>query len=683
MKTYTGTKRLVRAAGACVLAGTLAGAARAQAPRPGPGLGVDTANFDRGVRPQDDFFRFVNGGWLRGYKLPEDRSNYGSFSELTDRSDSVIRRIVEEAAASHAAPGSDAQKVGDFYAAFMDTARAERVGLTPLRPELARISAVTSKAQLPALFAHLYRMGVQVPFAGFVVQDDRKADEYVVAISQSGLGLPDRDYYLNQDPKFAEARAAYQTYAETLLRLAGQPNPAAAARGIVALETSLARAQWEKARNRDPQATYNRFTLAQLDGQTPAFSWTAFVHAAGAERSPWFVVRQPSYLAAFNTALAQTPLSTWKQYLAFKLVHEYAPDLSSPFVNANFAFIGHTLGGLEQNQPRWKRGVDEVESSMGMLSGKLYIERTFNAAAKARMQQLVQNLMAAFRQGIDELAWMSPETRTRAQQKLASFTVKIAYPDKWQDFSALTVRPGDLVGNVIRANQYTYDYDANKLGKPVDRTEWGMTPQTVNAYYNPVMNEIVFPAAILQPPFFNPNADDATNYGAIGGVIGHEMSHGFDDQGRQYDPQGNLSDWWTPADAEAFKTRADALVAEYSSFNPIPGMNVNGRLTLGENIGDLSGLTVAYRAYKMSHPGEAPVIDGFTADQRFFLGWAQVWRRAYREANIRQRLLTDPHALSEYRVNGVLRNMPEFYAAFNVQPGDKMYVPPEQRVKIW
>jgi predicted metalloendopeptidase len=505
----------------------------------------------------------------------------------------------------------------------------------------------------------------------------------VAAIGQSGLGLPDRDYYLNPDPKFAEARAAYQTYVETLLRLAGQPNPGAAARNIVALETSLARAHWEQARNRDPQAAYNRFTLAELNRQTPAFSWTSFVRAAGVERSPWFIVRQPSYLAAFNTAVAGTPLGTWKQYMAFKLLDEYAPDLSSPFVNANFAFDGRTLGGLEQKQPRWKRGVNEVESSMGMLSGKLYIERTFNAAAKARMQQMVQNLLAAFRQGIDSLAWMSPATRARAQQKLASFTVKIAYPDRWQDFSALTIRPGDLVGNVIRANQYAYQYEADKLGRPVDRTEWGMTPQTVNAYYNPVMNEIVFPAAILQPPFFDPNADDATNYGAIGGVIGHEISHGFDDEGRQYDPQGNLSDWWTPGDEAAFKTRADALVAEYGSFSPLQGMNVNGRLTLGENIGDLSGLTVAHRAYRMAHPNPEPTIGGFTAEQRFFLGWAQVWRRAYREANIRQRLLTDPHALSEYRVNGVLRNMPEFYAAFDVKPGDRMYVAPEQRVKIW
>jgi putative endopeptidase len=681
MRTNTRRMRLARAAAACVLAGGIAGTAQAQG---GPRLGVDTVNFDRSVRPQDDFFRFVNGRWLNTFKLPEDRSNYGTFAELADRSDSTIRKIVEEAAAApHKQAGSDMQKVGDFYAAFLDSATIEQRGLAPLRPEMARIAAVQGKAALPAAFAHLMRLGVQTPFAAYVAQDDKNVQQYVVNVSQSGLGLPDRDYYTNPDAKFAEARTAYTRYIETLMRLAGQPDPAGAARNIMALETSFARAHWDRARNRDPEAAYNKYTLARLNTLTPSFSWTAMATAAGIQRTPAVIVRQPSFLAAFDTAVRTVPLATWKQYMTFKLIDGYAPYLSSPFVNANFDFDGKTLGGLTQNQPRWKRGVAAVESSMGMIAGKLYVERAFDPAAKARMQRLVQNLLGAFRAGINDLQWMSPATRQRAQEKLASFTVKIAYPDKWQDFSALTVRPGDLVGNTIRANEYGYAFNVAKLGKPVDRTEWGMTPQTVNAYYNPVMNEIVFPAAILQPPFFDPNADDATNYGAIGGVIGHEISHGFDDEGRQYDAQGNLRDWWTAEDAAAFKTRADALVAEYGAFTPLPGMSANGRLTLGENIGDLSGLTVAYRAYKMAHPETGPVIDGFTADQRFFLGWGQVWRRAYREANIRQRILTDPHSLSEHRVNGVLRNMPEFYAAFNVQPGDKMYVAPEQRVKIW
>jgi putative endopeptidase len=681
MDTKTRVTWLARAGAACVLAAGLAGAAQAQGT---PALGVDTANFDRSVRPQDDFFRFVNGRWLNTYKLPEDRSNFGTFAELADRSDSTIRIIVEEAAAArNKQPGSEVQKVGDFYASFLDSAAVERLGLTPLRPEIARIRAVQGKAALPATFAHLMRIGVQTPFAGYVAQDDKNVAQYVVNVSQSGLGLPDRDYYFNQDAKFAEARAAYTTYVETLMRLAGQPDPAGAARNVMALETRLAAAHWDRARNRDPEAAYNKYTLARLNTLTPSFSWTALAAAGGIQRTPAVIVRQPSFLAAFDSVVRQTPLGTWKQYMTFKLLDEYAPYMSSPFVNAAFAFNGRTLGGLEQNQPRWKRGVGAVEESMGMVAGKLYIQRAFDPRAKERMQRLVQNLLGAFRAGIDDLQWMSPATRQRAQEKLAAFTVKIAYPDQWQDFSALTVRPGDLLGNVMRASQYAYAHETAKLGRPVDRTEWGMTPQTVNAYYNPVMNEIVFPAAILQPPFFDPAADDATNYGAIGAVIGHEVSHGFDDEGRQYDPQGNLRDWWSAEDAAAFKTRADALVAEYSGFSPLQGMNVNGRLTLGENIGDLSGLAVAYRAYKMAHPETGPVIGGFTADQRFFLGWAQVWRRAYREANVRQRLLTDPHALSEYRVNGILRNMPEFYAAFNVQPGDKMYVAPEQRVKIW
>jgi putative endopeptidase len=684
MRTNIRTMRLSRAAGACVLAGALAGAAHAQAPRPGSALGVDTTSFDRGVRPQDDFFRFVNGGWLKTARIPADRSSFGAFIELRDRSESALHDILEQAAASHAAAGTDLQKVGDFYAAYMDTARIEAAGLTPLRPELARIAALQGREALPELFAALQEIGVQTPFSFGVQQDARQADRYIASVGQSGLGLPDRDYYFSQGPRFDQTRAAYQTYVQTLLGLAGEPDAANAAKNVVALETALAGKHWERARNRDREATYNLRTVAQLDSLTPGFSWTRFIRAAGAQGTPAVVVRQPDYLPAMNEVLAATPVQTLRQYLTYKLVDEFAAAMSRPFADANFQFRSRTLQGLEAPRARWKRAVASTESSLGEAAGRLYVERNFRPEQKARMQQLVQNLLGAYREAINELDWMSPATKTAAQEKLSHINVKIGYPDKWRDYSALTVRRDDALGNLLRSARFVRARAIGRLNRPVDRTEWGMTPQTVNAYYSASMNEIVFPAAILQPPFFNPDADDATNYGAIGAVIGHEISHGFDDQGRRSDATGNLRDWWTPEDARAFESRANALAAEYDQFTPFPGMHVNGRLTLGENIGDVSGIAVAYRAWKRSLGGrEAPVIDGFTGDQRFFLGYAQIWRALMREDAMRQQLLTDPHSPGEYRVNGVLRNVDAFYRAFDVKEGDKMYVPPAQRVKIW
>ncbi len=670
------------ALGAFLLAGSLP----AQQGSPYAPFGVDTAGMDRTVRPQDDFFRYVNGSWLRNTPIPSDRSNHGTFSILADESARVIRAIVEEAAAApNRARGSDLQKVGDFYASYMDTARIERLGLQPLRAELARIAAVRGKAALPETFAHLQGLGVQVPFGAAVRQDARNAAVYALVVSQSGLGLPDRGYYFGQEPRFAEARAAYQTYAETLLRLAGQPDPAGAARNILALETSLAQAHWERARSRDREATYNRFTPTRLDSLTPNFSWAGYLRAAGAPAgTAAVIVSQPDYFQVMDRTLGQVPLESWKQYMTFKLLDAYADEMSRAFDQAKFAFADRTLRGLEQQSPRWQRGVEAVEGSLGFMAGRMYAERTFTPEKKARMQQLVGNLLSAFRQGIDELEWMSPDTRTRAKEKLSRINVKIGYPDKWMDYTALEVRPGDAVGNQMRAAGFAFRRQMGRIGKPVDRTEWGMTPQTVNAYYNANMNEIVFPAAILQPPFFNPDADDAVNYGGIGGVIGHEISHGFDDQGRRSDGEGNLRDWWGETDNAAFQQRADALVAQYGALSPLEGVNVNGRFTLGENIGDVSGLAVAYKAYRLSLGGrEAPVVGGFTGDQRFFMGWAQVWRRRYRDADLRQRILTDPHSPAEFRTNGVLRNMPQFYAAFGVKEGDAMYLPAEKRVKIW
>ncbi|HEY0037856.1 MAG TPA: M13 family metallopeptidase, partial [Longimicrobium sp.] len=626
-----------------------------------------------------------NGGWLKRTQIPSDRSSYGSFVQLRDRSEEALRAIVDEAAAArNAQPGSDTQKVGDLYASFMDSARIEAAGIAPLRPELARIAALRDRAELPELYARMQRLGVSTPFGFGVGQDGRQATRYIGSVGQGGLGLPDRDYYLKDDAKLAQARTAYQTYLETLLRLSGDSNPAAGAQAVMAFERALAEKQWDRARSRDREATYNLRTVAQLDSMTPGFAWGRFLRGVNAERTPGIVVRQPDYLTAMNQVVAATPVQVIRQYLTVKLLDSYAPVLPRAYGDAQFAFRGRALQGLEANRPRWKRGVGMVEAALGEAAGRLYVQRNFRPESRTRMQQLVENLRASFSEGINGLEWMSPETKTQAQAKLAKFNVKIGYPDEWRDYSALQVRAGDLAGNMMRVAEFGHNRMVGRLGQPIDRGEWGMTPQTVNAYYSPTMNEIVFPAAILQPPFFNPAADDAVNYGGIGAVIGHEMSHGFDDQGRRSDGEGNLRDWWTETDNAAFKQRADALVAQYSAFSPAEGLNVNGRLTLGENIGDVSGIALAYRAYKKSLNGrEAPVIDGFTGDQRFFMGFAQIWRTLQREDALRQQVMTDPHSPGEYRTNGVLRNIPEFYAAFNVQPGDKMYLPPEQRVRIW
>ncbi|QRN95078.1 peptidase M13 [Archangium violaceum] len=676
------------ALGACLLltgcTATTQNTPSAQASKP-RALGVDTKNFDSSVRPQDDFYRYVNGTWLKTAQIPADKGRYGSFIELRDKSEAALRTIIEEvAAAKEKKAGTDAQKIGDLYESFMDTERIQALGLEPARADLNRIAALQDKQQLPELFAELTRAGVPTPFVLFVGQDAKQADRYIAYVNQSGLGLPDRDYYLKQDARLAETRAAYLTYIETLMRLGGEKDPAGAAKAILALETSLAEKHWDRVRNRDREATYNFKSVAELEKLTPGFSWSRYIKALGAEKTPGIVVRQPDYFQAADALLASTPLPVLKQYLTFKLLDNAAPLLSTPFEEAHFAFRGKTLQGLQENRPRWKRGVEAVEGALGESVGKIYVERNFSPESKARMQELVKNLQVAFKQGIDQLEWMSPTTKAQAQAKLSKFTVKIGYPEKWRDYSALTIDKADLYGNMKRSDAFEYARIINRLGKPIDRAEWGMTPQTVNAYYSSTMNEIVFPAAILQPPFFNPEADDATNYGAIGGVIGHEISHGFDDQGARSDGDGNLRDWWGETDKAAFQQRTGMLSDQYSGFSPLQGMSVNGKLTLGENIGDLSGLTVAYKAYKLSlGDKKAPVIEGFTDDQRFFLGWAQVWRSLNRDDALRQQLLTDPHSPGEYRVNGVVRNMPEFYNAFGVKEGDGAYLPPEKRVKVW
>lgn len=646
--------------------------------------GVMLENFDKSVRPQDDFYRHVNGAWLAKTEIPADKSNYGSFTKLADDVEVNLKAIVAEAAAAGAAKGTDQQLIGDFYSSFMDEARAERLGLAPLKPEFARIAAIEDRAGLLDYLAHANLVGIDTPVGFGIMPDAKRPDMYTVWTGQSGLAMPDRDYYLKDDAKFAETRAKYVAYLTDVLAMAGHQDAAAAAKRVMEFETRLATASWPRVDLRDPNKIYNPFDLAGAAKATPGLDWARLLAQAGIQGHDQVVVGQPSFFAEVGKALGDVPLGTWKDYLQVRAIDAYAPYLNDALVQRHFDFYGRTLSGTPALKPRWKRGLDETENAMGDLLGKAYVARHFPPQAKARMDELVGNLLKAFGSSIDELEWMSPETRREAHAKLAGFTVKIGYPEKWKEYPGLEVRADDLVGNVQRAREVNVKRELAKLGKPVDRTEWFMTPQTVNAYYNPLGNEIVFPAAILQPPFFDMNADDAVNYGGIGAVIGHEISHGFDDQGRKFDGKGVLRDWWTAEDNTRFQGHAGKLVDQYAAFSPLPGMSVNGELTLGENIGDLSGLSVAYKAYRLALGGEpAPVIDGYTGDQRFFIGWAQVWARKYRDDELRKRLVTDPHSPSEYRTNGIVRNMPQFQQAFDVKPGDKLYLPPEQVVRIW
>jgi putative endopeptidase len=649
--------------------------------------GVATEYIDPSVRAQDDFFTHLSGKWLKSTEIPADKSSWGSFAKLADDIKPQLLAIIENAAKNpNKAPGTDAQRIGDFYASYMDEKKLEQLGLTPLSSELAKIAALKDKAELPAMMAHLGQLGVNVPYDFGIHQDARDSTKYVADISQGGLGLPDRDYYLKaDDAKLADARAKYQVHVEKMLTLAGDKSAAADAAAIVAFETELARVQWTKVENRDPVKTYNKVELGKMAEMAPGYDWQSYLDSAGiSSKTTYVVVSQPSYLKGFAELANKTSLETWKAYLQMHLLSSYASFLSKPYVDENFAFYGTTLSGVTQMQPRWKRGVATLERSLGESLGKLYVEQHFPAERKARMEALVKNLLAAFKQSIDTLDWMSPVTKKQAQAKLAKFTPKIGYPNKWKDYSALTVSPDDLVGNVMRSRVVESNRELNKLGKPIDRDEWGMTPQTVNAYYNPELNEVVFPASILQPPFFDANADDAVNYGAIGAVIGHEISHGFDDQGSQYDGDGNLRDWWTASDHKNFAAKTKMLVEQYNGYSPVPGYHVNGALTLGENIADNSGVAIAYKAYKLSLKGKkAPVIDGLTGDQRFFMGFGQVWRMKMREPAQIVQVKTDPHSPGQFRANGTMKNQPAFYDAFGVKPGDKMYLAPKDRVIMW
>lgn len=660
-------------------------AALTAASQPAVTSGLDLASLDRTVRPQDDLYRFANGGWLARTDIPSDRVAYGAFIELADKAESDIRAIIEEAAAAaDARRGSTAQQIGDLYASMMNEARIEELGIAPIRPELDTIDAIANPTDLAAEAGYLSSIAGGGPFTGFVAEDARDPGQLVVHLGQGGTLLPDRDYYLRDDARFVEIRRQYEEYLARLFTLAGRRSPAADAKAVLGLETELARAQWSPADSRDPAKTYNRFTLSELSSAMPGFDWQAWARPQGIHRIRHVVVSQPSFFKQFAALVPATPLSTWRAWLAGRHVTAMAPYLSESVAGARFEFFGRVLTGQELPRTRWKRGVSLVNGFLGDAVGRLYVERHFPPSSKARAEKLVATMFEAFRQAIDELDWMEEGTRREARNKLSRLRTKVGYPSVWRTYRGLEIKPDDLVGNVQRAQRFENDRRMSGFALRIDRPEWQVTPQTVNAYFSHALNEIVLPAAMLQPPFFDPAADDALNYGRLGAIFGHELGHGFDERGRRFDGFGAVRDWWTAADVERFHARSRALSLQAGAFSPIPGVNVNGDLTLGENLGDLGGLSIAFRAYRLSLDGrKAPTIDGFTGEQRFFIGWAQIWRTKMRPEFLRQTLLSNPHAPAEFRANGPASNLPGFYEAFSVKPGDKLYRDTTARVRIW
>ncbi len=646
--------------------------------------GFDIAGMDRSVKPGDDWFRFVNGTWARNTTIPADRSSYGAFAVLRELSDARLRKLVESYPAGDVATGGDQAKVAALYRGFMDEAAIERADSAPLLARLGPVWLARTKEDVARLMGRSIG-GFGSSFFGPGVNDDAKRpDFYSLYLRQSGLGLGDRELYL--DAKFAPQRERYKAYVRQLLEMEGWPDPARSADAVMALETRIAEAHWTRAESRNRDKTYNLMTRAELEAAAPGFPWAAFLDSAGVGSAERAIVAQNTAFPKLAKIFADTDLATLKAWQAFHIADDMAPLLSRRFVDANFDFRQKFLNGQPQQRDRWKRGIAFAENAMGEAIGRDYVALYFPPESKAKMDALVANLRTALRARIDRLEWMGPETKRQAQAKLANFNVKIGYPDKWRDYSALRIVPGDLVGNAERAARFEWDYRRNRINLPVDKAEWGMTPQTVNAYYNSVKNEIVFPAAILQPPFFDPDADPAVNYGGIGGVIGHEITHGFDDQGRKSDGNGVLRDWWTAEDAAKFEAQAAKLGAQYEAFTfeGLPGIHINGRASMGENIGDLGGILLGLDAYHASLNGQAaPVIDGFTGDQRVFLGWGQVWRTLFRTEALRQQLVGDPHSPGQIRAIAPLRNVDAWYEAFGVKPGDRQYIPPEERVRIW
>jgi putative endopeptidase len=668
------------AAAAAVAAPTGPAPDIAKAPRMGT-WGFDLGGRDVSTAPGQDFFQYANGGYEKAMVIPADRASFGAFDALNELSQARLHALLDKAAADTSGAGEQA-KVGALYRSFMDEAKVDALGAKPMAADLAAIKAEKTKADVARAMGKAQHVYGGSLFAASVQVDGKDPDHYAVYLNQAGLTLPDRDYYLEKS--FAKQKAAYEIYVAKLLTLAKWPNAAASAKAIVALETEIAANSWTKSDQRDDNKMYNAYDAAKLAELAPGFDWSAFMAGAGLTQAARVVAQENTAFPKLAAIYAKTPIATLKAWQAFSLADQAAPYLSRPFVDARFDFRGKTMNGQPTQRPRWKRGVQLVDGQIGEALGKVYVAAYFPPESKAKMLALVGDIRTAMKARIERLDWMSQPTRTKALEKLAAFTVKIGYPDKWRDYSGLTIREDDLYGNVNRATTFDWDFRVGRLGGPVDRSEWGMTPSTINAYYNPNGNEIVFPAAILAPPFFDPDGDAAINYGAIGGVIGHETTHGFDDQGRHYDGTGRLTDWWTSEDAAKFQAETVKLGQQYGAFEVLPGAKINGDLTMGENIADLGGLLLALDAYHTSLHGQpAPIIDGLTGDQRVFLGWAQVWRGKTRDDALRQQLVSDPHSPERARVDVPMRNVDAFYAAFGLKPGDAMYVAPADRVRIW
>ncbi|MGV6801427.1 MAG: M13 family metallopeptidase [bacterium] len=642
--------------------------------------GIELADMDETVAPGDDFYRYVNGKWLDSFEIPAEFSNYGSFTVLFERSEARVKDIIEAAAAADAPEGSIEQKIGSFYNAYLDTDGIDAKGMAVTDEDMAWFDSLTTHNDIAKAFGRP-DIATESPVGGYVEIDSKNPTQYIFYIGQSGLGLPDRDYYL--EDSYADKQDAYKTYLEDMMTLAGLDNAAARAQAVYDLEKKLAEVHWERSKSRNRDLTYNLYTIDELNAYAPEFPWAIMMEASGLNTDK-VVLRQNDAIQASAKIFAETPVDVWRDYLKVHYLSAHAAVLPSEVDEVDFNFYGKTLRGVTEQRARWKRGVAAVNGSLGEAVGQVYVEKYFPEESKAKMEELVSNLKTAFRKRLNELDWMSDETKAQALEKLNAFNTKIGYPDEWKDYSTLEIIAGDAFGNMKRANQWEWNDMIAKLGGPIDRNEWFMNPQTVNAYYSPTRNEIVFPAAILQAPFFDPNADDAVNYGGIGAVIGHEIGHGFDDQGRKSDGTGLLRDWWTEADTERFKVKTDKLGAQYAEYSPVEGKFVNPTLTMGENMGDLGGMSMAYEAYKLSLDGkEDEVKDGYTGDQRFFMAWAQVWKRKYREEELIRRLATDPHSPSQYRTNGIVRNMDAWYDAFDIPEDSEMYLAPEDRVQVW
>ena len=649
--------------------------------------GLDLSHIDPSVRPQDDLFRFMNGKWLKESTIPEDRASDGAFYWLYEQAEKQVKQIILDQAASQAATGSNAQKIGDLYNSFMDEAGIEKLGITPIADDLAKAASIKTVDDFLKTLGEFEARGLSGLFYTYVSTDNKDSTKNIVYLGQSGLSLPDEAYY--REDEYQEIRQAFLKHVEKMFELAKLENPSQAATQVLEIETELAACHWDQVKDRDAELTYNKKSFSELTQLAASFNWPLWISSSNtpAKVLDQVIVRQPSYLEGLSKLLATFDLPKWRSWLIWHVLSGASPYLSSEFVNENFNFYGTTLSGIPKLKDRWKRGVGLVEGALGEAVGQIYVERHFGEKAKTKMVELVANLIKAYRVSIEGLTWMSQETKERAYIKLEKFTPKIGYPDKWRDYSALEIKAGDLIGNLAKIAKYSQEYEYNKIGKPVDKSEWYMTPQTVNAYYNPGMNEIVFPAAILQPPFFDVTADDyAANYGGIGAVIGHEIGHGFDDQGSKYDGDGNLVNWWSDIDRKEFEKRTKKLIDQYDQLSPAaaPDVKVNGALTVGENIGDLGGLTIAYKAYEISLDGkQPPVLDGYSGAQRFFMGWAQSWRGKYRAEEVRRRIATDPHSPDEFRCNQIVANLDEFYQAFSVDENDKHFLKADERVRIW